>query len=502
MKKTTFNTWLRRGYRALNILMILAMMLAPTIRVDAFTNTDKQDYLPGETVTIWGENSDGIVYQAGIPVEVVVTGPNSETYSCIAESVGNGGYWECQITLSEDPAVAMGGYTYQTFQGGFPIESGDFTDGQASADLDQCRNGTADDPKNCVAPRGGVGWVNGNVGGQQGHYAEGLSIPYRARMYDLPTDGTVITLILGYDIKHSGAHAIDFLTSYDRIEPHELTFGHTAELIEPLSGVLGVSSTVSTYPIPTPDTTNAPVPGQPATRFLSLPEAERLMTLYGGTITNVVYVTQGDLTASQSETRIAVTFTVDSPTAVLAWGGHIARCLDWEYDANGVCRSASGINGSPYHMRLIDWNLNNLGNQDRSLSTETIVQNGTIVIVKDSIPADGTDFQFSLTGQPNFLLDDDGDLTLSDRETFSVPAGTYYAEELSPLPAWWHLTSLVCVDPTTNTTVSGAIATIALAPGETVTCTYTNTKQQNANLTVSKTATPSFSRLYKAWMTH
>jgi hypothetical protein len=41
---------------------------------------------------------------------------------------------------------------------------------------------------------------------------EGYSIPYRAVMTSLPV-GTPITLILGYDIKHSGAASCPTLAS-------------------------------------------------------------------------------------------------------------------------------------------------------------------------------------------------------------------------------------------------------------------------------------------------
>ena len=234
-----------------------------------------------------------------------------------------------------------------------------------SANLDQVRNGSAASP---VSPGN---WVNGNAGSSQAHYLEGFSIPYRVVMEDLPV-ATPITLTLGYDIKHSNRHAVDYLTHFDRLEPHAFQFGHSAEVIDPLIGVSGVSMTVDTEAIPAPDTTNSPVPGQPATSFNALPSGERVMTLYGGTISGVAYAVHGDLTASQSETRISVSFTVDSSTAVLAWGGHIGSRLDWGFDG-GEPRSAGGISGSPYHMRLIDWNLNNLGNQDRSLSAGAVV---------------------------------------------------------------------------------------------------------------------------------
>ena len=233
-----------------------------------------------------------------------------------------------------------------------------FTDNPA-VNLDQCRNGESTTPKNCFdfgASQGNSGWVNGNAGPQQSHYAEGHSIPYRARMTELPVDKSV-TIELGYDIKHGGKHALDFLTYSQRLSPHG-GFGHGPEVVQPYDiggdGVQGVSGEVSYFPIPVPDTTNSPVPapGQPAVRFNSLPPGERLMTLFGGEITGITYGTDGDLTAAQSETTIVITFIPrnDSPgaketTAVLAWGGHIARTAAW--GADGTAGGAGTIPGSP-----------------------------------------------------------------------------------------------------------------------------------------------------------
>jgi len=230
-----------------------------------------------------------------------------------------------------------------------------------AANLDQVRNGPKSSP---ISPGN---WVNGNLNPSQSHYIEEYSVPYRAVLTDLPT-GTEIVLTIGYDIKHSDKHALDYLTHYDRINDpsHVSTFGHSDEDIDPLIGVTGVSSTVTTYAIPAPSSVGSPVAGQPTASFNAIPAIERVMTLFGGTISNVVYAVQGDLSAAKAETRVTITFTVDSTNAVLAWGGHIASRLDWGYDGDDPM-SAGGISGSPYHMRLIDWNLNNLGNQDRSL---------------------------------------------------------------------------------------------------------------------------------------
>src|SRR5580765_3656135 len=224
-------------------------------------------------------------------------------------------------------------------------------------------------------------WVTGNAGGSNSHYLESHSIGYRTIMVGLPTNGKIVELTLDYAAKKSGSYAIDYLTQYQRLLPH-LTFKHVApEVINPLDGVSGVSATVTTAPIPAPTvnamidpdgTDSAPAVLQPSTSMSSLPAAERVMTLFGGTLIDVTYVTQGDvsLAAGTSDTQIKVRFTADSPTAVLAWGGHIASRWDWGFNADGTPRSAGGISGSSYHMSLVGWNL---GSQDRSLSTDAVI---------------------------------------------------------------------------------------------------------------------------------
>src|SRR5262245_17421848 len=247
-----------------------------------------------------------------------------------------------------------------------------------SASIEQVRNGVATAPTTPIPT-----WVSGNAGGSNSHYLESHSIAYRAVMAELPTDGTVIEMIIGYDIKRSGSYAIDYLTQYQRLLPHVL-FGHSQpEVFDPLNGVTGVGPVVTTAPIPVttrnlvvdPDGSDPePAAAQPSTSMLSLPGAERVMTLFGGTLIDVSYVTEGDpaLAVKSSETRVKVRFTASTPKAVLAWGGHIGCRWDWGFNADGTPRSAGGISGSSYHMRLVSWNLDNLGSQDRSMSTAAV----------------------------------------------------------------------------------------------------------------------------------
>jgi len=247
-----------------------------------------------------------------------------------------------------------------------------------SASIEQVRNGLASSTTTPIPT-----WVSGNAGGSNSHYLESHSIAYRTVMTQLPTDGTIIELILDYKIKDSGSYAIDYLTHYQRLLPH-VGFAHRGpEVIDPLAGVTAVGPQISTAPIPVPTNNlvvdpdgSGPEPAapQPSTSVAALSDSERVMTLYGGTLLDVSYVTQGDvnLSTKTSDSQVRVRFTASSPTAVLAWGGHIACRWDWGFNADGTPRSAGGISGSSYHMALVTWTLGSLGSQDRSLSTDAV----------------------------------------------------------------------------------------------------------------------------------
>ena len=261
----------------------------------------------------------------------------------------------------------------------------------ASANLNQARNGTD------LSPTSPMNWVNGNVGIDQGHYNEEMSAPFQCIMTGL-TAGVQVTLVIGYDVRNSSKNAYDYLTHYNRILPHNFASHSTPETIDPLINT-GLASTTpyTTYPIPAPSSSGSTVPGQPSTSFNSLPAAERLMVLYNGTIDTIYYVSQGSLTASNSETKIAVTFTPATSTLVLVWGGHIGSRNDWGYTM-GLPNSAGGISGSPFHMRLVSWTINNLGNQDRSLAGPAVGAPPA-----GPLPVALTDFHVHSTGEGNLV---------------------------------------------------------------------------------------------------
>jgi plastocyanin len=155
------------------------------------------------------------------------------------------------------------------------------------------------------------------------------------------------------------------------------------------------------------------------------------------------------------------------------------------------------------------WDLSDLscsagGSGDTGTRTATITVNpgdtvsctftnaklGTIAIVKDAVPNHPQDFAFTsdIPGNAAFSLDDDADATLPTSLTFiNLAAGSYTVTE--SIVANWSVSNISCVDPTSNSTgdTGTRTATINVAPGETVTCTFTNTAAP-ATITIEKIA--------------
>ena len=261
-----------------------------------------------------------------------------------------------------------------------------------SGNIDQIRNGSGV-TKQGVTDTCGKCWVNGNAGSSNAHYVEGMSIAYRSLLTGV-TAGNSYEYVIEYDTYHS-AMAIDYLTHYQRLEPHG-PFGHPAEVIQPLVFLNGsteykmaVNAGPNTFAYLPPDSSlissgsTLNIHGQPTKSFNLLPAAQRVMTIYNGTITNLIYDQQDAIAISgnnNTATRVRIRFTASKDSVLLVWGGHIASRLDWgNSTSTGKPLSAGGISGSPYHMRQISMNtypgLVNIpvGNQDRSLSAAAVV---------------------------------------------------------------------------------------------------------------------------------
>lgn len=339
-----------------------------------------------------------------------------------------------------------------------------------AVNIDQCENGRVSGLPGSDVPCEDSNWVNGNVNESKAHYYEDDSIPYRAVFKDL-TAGATYTLEIEWDTTKGGKHAIDYLTSFDRTETDA----------DPCSDIFSncADGTITTFPIPADPNINAD-PNWVGTADYGQFKA------YNATITGVSGYSLDGTYLGDSSTSITLTFTADqNDWVVLAWGGHISTREDWGQD-----NSAISISGSPYHMRLLDFTCSDVsncsvGNQDLSLSASAVIFPGSITVVKEATPESSQ--QFSFTGDlGDFVLVDDGlvnnSITFSDIVDFT----TYDITET--LPTGWELTNIVCEDPTQNSTINlqTNTATVNMAEGENITCTFTN-DQQEAYITVVKT---------------
>ncbi|MEY4931653.1 MAG: hypothetical protein RI909_2377, partial [Bacteroidota bacterium] len=258
--------------------------------------------------------------------------------------------------------------------------------------LEQGQNGGVE--KTPISP---VNWATGNTNNGNSHYLEGQSIPYRLTISKLSA-GTH-TVEFEWDIRNSGKSAIDYITGFQRI----------CETVDPLKGLSGSFIAGSPFAIPAP-TNNVTLNGisQPATSFGSLSNSEKAIVPYNATITSAVYTLQGDPSAANASSRIRITFTIarNNSTALFVWGGHIASTSDWQ---NG--NSATNINGSPYHMRMVSLDGKSVGSQDRSCQVDAtavddhedcILTGNTDVCLGSSVlytsTAGGTSYAWTVTG--------------------------------------------------------------------------------------------------------
>ncbi len=106
-----------------------------------------------------------------------------------------------------------------------------------------------------------------------------------------------------------------------------------------------------------------------------------------------------------------------------------------------------------------------------------LVNKGTITVVKDAEPNDAQDFSFS-GALGAFSLDDDADATLSNTKV-SAPLfpGSYTITENAT--SGWTLAQLSCVSGQTPVGKrDGNVVSFSLNPGENITCTFTNTRDE------------------------
>jgi hypothetical protein len=375
--------------------------------------------------------------------------------------------------------------------------------GNPSANIDQCANGLV----YAGVPCSGSAWQNGNTNANNSHWFEGDSIAYRMTFSNLAS-GTSHRVTIEWDTTKGGAHALDYLTSYDRTEK-------VANGNNPCSGVSGCGSP-TTFAIP-PDNHTSPTL-QPS---VNDGRWNQVFTMFNGTITSVTVKDPAlgnpevpyNLTGTyggDSSTSITITFTAATSNPVLAWGGHVATRKDW-----GANYSALTISGSPYHMRLLNLDGSG-GNQDRSTSSSAVIFPALLTITKTVIdnfgqplvgptPFNYTTISPNLSGAgtelpPAFTLVNDGGVNSQtglpdNQQQFKMYLfGTTNPQvSITEQPtSGFILTGLTCSatlngvpEANTNTVnLATGTATIVAAEGQEINCTYVN--QQALTLTVIK----------------
>jgi uncharacterized protein (TIGR03382 family) len=310
-----------------------------------------------------------------------------------------------------------------------------------SADLDQCGNGPLTAPVPCT----GAAWVNGNLNGNQAHYVENESVPYRMKFGNLSTS-TSHAVTIEWDTTETGHHAEDYIT----------TFNRTEITANPCSGIAGCNlATGSTFAIPVDSRVAVGADDAPGTAD-DIAQIAGALTMYGGTITSVSSYTLTGTYDGSSKTSIVIHFNASVANPVLAWGGHISLRTDWKPEP-----TASSIPGSPFHMRLIDLDGKG-GNQDRSLASGAVFENPKLIVIKHVINDDGGTAVAS-----NFTIN----VTGSSPSPSSFAGAESPGTEVSLTPGSYSVTEAAAAGYEAS---YSADCTGSLAYDETKTCTITN----------------------------
>ena len=242
----------------------------------------------------------------------------------------------------------------------------------------QCANdkpGSVGDPTDCDPQ----GWINGILNAQNSQYSEDQVTAQRLGL-DIPSGGptTGRTITLKYLARKGqggvGNHAYDYLATWNFTQA-------SADRCQGLAAADCPGGSASTFPIPSDATVVADSNGPGSSTALhELPQADRQMTMYGGTITGVSAPVHDNAAGSGDDfATIMVTYSVPSTATdtkvQLLFGGHLAASVGPRGWGNNV--GSSFINGGPYHIKLTQVDSSSIGNRDNQINSAAIMPIGT-----------------------------------------------------------------------------------------------------------------------------
>jgi hypothetical protein len=440
-------------------------------------STDKDDYHPGTIATIFG-NFFGALQS--IVLHIFGSDDNDQNYTDATQTVTTdaSGSFSAAYTLDDlyRPFYQM----TASAPDGTQLAQGMFRDSSVGT-YDQCSN---DLGTGYVTGDTGCRWTNGNIQSNNSLYAEGDSTVQRLWMEGY-APGSTHTVTFQYGTTKAGKHAYDFLTTWDASE----NWVTLADRCQDITGCTTASET----------TLSVPHDSNGSGQFES---GTRNFVMRGGTMSSATApaIVSGTY-ASDSETAITVSFTVDSSGAmcktksgvtscgIAIWfGAHIANGSQWT--AFNGSTGAGSISGSPYHVALDKEDGASVGQRDNQMQAGAIVVPSTITIHKVTSPIGGTGFAFTTTGTGynGFSLDH------GQQNQQSVAPGSYTVTETNPSPNYAN-TALTCTASGTGSSATPNLGTRSVAitvgsgGGAVIDCTYTNTLQQG-HLIVQKTTVP------------
>lgn len=546
------------------------------VTVPATLSTEKDDYHPGQTATIFGKFFAPL---QTFLLKIFGSDKDNENYTESTQTVTTDETGSFTATYTLDSLFRPFYEMVASDFNGTQLASGWFRDSAVSV-YNQCSN---DDGDGYASGDQGCRWINGALNPQNSAYQEGDSTVQRVLVEGLAPGSHTITF--QYGTTKGGKHAYDYLTSATTSE----VWINEQDLCQGMSNCVGTTEVYANIP---PDPAVPPAVPQVAGRQFAIRGA-----IDNATVS--IPVNASGSYAGDSETEVIVTFEVpqNGPMcnvtnkgtfcSVAMWfGAHVAQTTEW-FAYNGTT-GAGGINGAPYHVAITRLDNTSIGQRDNQMQADTIIpastitirkvttnqdtatsftfnttgagytgfslaggaqnsqsvigtgnfsvtevvpstwantnisctasgtgssatpnlannsvaitigsaggavidctytnalQTGNIVIVKDAVPNDAQDFVFTNNfgnGNPDtFSLDDDADVTLSNSRNSQVIAGTYSVSE--DVVDGWIQTSATCSD-------GSPVNAVVVSAGETVTCTFTNTKK--GHLIVEKTTLP------------